>query len=147
MRNVVRATSTSDSHFHSFSATCSTDRRSKCVFHHDAMCVWGYVLTSWAQSFHRFLPPFFVFHGRWVLWRCLLYPLDFSSFPLPSLFFLSIFCLSQTVVREIRPVSNFGHANIRWLGRRVTASSTALPTSQFDVQMIEHFANVILVCV
>lgn len=58
-----------------------------------------------------------------VFWRCPKYPSDFRSFPpFPLYFFVFL------VVREIRPVSNFDHPNIRWL-RRVTPLRPACPVA------------------
>lgn len=93
----------------SFILRCSQRFHVLSVFSITAQCACERICLDFLSTeFHRFLP----------LFSASLRPsssprVSFRLFFHSSSFSLFIFCLLQTVVTKIRPVSNFGHANIR----------------------------------
>lgn len=94
-------------------------------FHQDKMSVPRHILISCTASFTRLSSTYNAARSRTSFDAAQSVPVHFLSlFP----FFLSF----STVVREIRPVSNFDHPNIRWL-RRVTPLSNSLACCGRDI--------------
>lgn len=114
-------------HFHLFSETHAANVAVTDVgflreygFHHDVTFARARPATSCAHRFHRSSRSLSAFPVIQIPPLALLPRVSRRTFlPFPLLSPTLFFCLPQTVVREIRPVSNFDHANIRWL-RRVT---------------------------